>query len=141
MPRSCRHAFTLVEILIVVVILGILAAVVVPQLVNATEDSAEAATQDQLNKIRRAIGVYRARNDGELPSVEEGDGTWGPLVGPDYLLSAPINSWVGGVAGRAVVFGDGPDPAFHEDYGWIYDPNTGDVWAAAFDDADQPLPR
>ena len=39
MVRNIRSGFTLVEILIVVVILGILAAIVIPQFTNATQDA------------------------------------------------------------------------------------------------------
>ena len=40
-----------------------------------------------------------------------------------------------------IIHGAAADTAFHQDYGWIFDPDTGSVWAAAFDDNDAPLPR
>src|SRR5688572_13722183 len=80
-----RRAFTLVEILIVVVILGILAAILVPLFQNATEETAEAATLTELQKLRNHIGVFQAR-EGRLPDVLAGEGTWGQIVGNrDYL--------------------------------------------------------
>jgi len=48
-------AFTLVEILIVVVILGILAAIVVPQFASATSDAQKATVADQVAKMRRLL--------------------------------------------------------------------------------------
>lgn len=141
MNTRTTRAFTLVEILIVVVILGILAAIVIPTFASATQEAKVAATQSELQKIRRHIGVYRARNNNYLPVVEEGDGTWGAIVGRDYLNSAPMNQWVGGDNSRVVHFGAGPDGAFTTEYGWIFDQVTGDVWAAGFDSNDRPLPR
>jgi prepilin-type N-terminal cleavage/methylation domain-containing protein len=134
-------AFTLVEILIVVVILGILAAIAIPTFVGATEEAKISATHSELQKIRRHIGVYRARNNNYLPAITEGDGTWGAIVGRDYLNSSPTNQWVGGDNSGVIRFGAGPDGAFTSDYAWIFDEVTGDVWAAGFDANDRPLPR
>lgn len=138
-------AFTLVEILIVVVILGILAAIVIPQFTSATQDAQSTCTYNELQKLRRTVGLFRVRNSDANPSVIDGDGTWGEIVGNqyEYLLSAPVNAWVGGANGRVVrVVPDAtPDTAFQTDYAWIFDPNNGQVWAGGFDVNDQPLPR
>ncbi len=139
MVRANR-AFTLVEILIVVVILGILAAVVDPNMVSATDQASENATLTELQKLRNHLGVYFARESG-FPAVEEGEGTWGALVGDSYLGAAPVNSWVGLTNGRVIVFGTGPDGVYQTDYGWIYDPSSGDVWAGGFDATDKPIEK
>lgn len=138
--RQLAKAFTLIEILIVVVILGILAAIVVPAVVNAADSAAESATITELGKLRRAVVAYKAR-ESSLPDVVEGDGTWGGLVSAEYLRSPPINAWVGRANGRQVVFGVGPDVAFQEGYGWIYDPATGDIWAGGYDALDMPYDK
>lgn len=140
MKRFDHRAFTLVEILIVVVILAILAVLTVPRMLSATENAAENATLTDLHKIRNHVTVYRARN-GENPPVAAGNGTWGPLIGRDYLAGPPTNAWVGGVNARVIVHGTAPDTAYHTNYGWIYDPDTGRVWAASMDGNDQPHPR
>ena len=138
-------AFTLVEILIVVVILGILAAIVIPQFTSATQDAQSSATYNELQKLRRTVGLFRVRNSDAYPSVADGDGTWGEIVGNqyEYLLSAPVNAWVGGPNSKVVkVIPDAtPDTAYQRDYAWIFDPNSGQVWAGGFDVNDQPLPR
>jgi general secretion pathway protein G len=136
-----RRAFTLVEILIVVVILGILAAIVVPQMTGATQDASINTTYSELQKIRRHVLIYKARNANALPDVAEDSGTWGQLIGSEHLLSAPINAWVGSENSRRIVFGNAPDAAYQQDYGWIFDPDTGNVWAGGFDANDEPLPR
>ena len=145
-----RHsAFTLVEILIVVVILGILAAIVIPTFTRATSDAQANATLTDLVKMRRAIGVYRARNNGQMPPIVEADGDpavqWGPLVGQsgEYMQGPPVNAWVGGDNARKVAVMENYEPAadFQTDYGWIFDPVTGELYAASFDATDKPLPR
>ena len=50
-----RQAFTLIEILIVVVILGILAAMVIPQFVDVTDKAHEANVKAQLQTVRAQI--------------------------------------------------------------------------------------
>ena len=135
--------FTLVEILIVVVILGILAALVVPQFAGATEESAKKAALNEVLKLRRAIEVYQVRNDNALPDITEGEGTFGVLVSGDgrYLTAPPVNPYVGSANRMTIVFGDGPDEGYQTDHAWIYDPNTGNIWAGSFDANDEPYPK
>lgn len=140
MRATIQRGFTLVEILIVVVILAILAVLTVPRMLSATDESATNATLTDLHKIRNHVTVYRARNNVN-PPVTQGNGTWGPLIGRDYLAAPPTNAWVGGSNSRVIVFGTAPDTVYHTNYGWIYDPATGNVWAASMDGNDEPLPR
>ncbi|MCB9846225.1 MAG: prepilin-type N-terminal cleavage/methylation domain-containing protein [Phycisphaeraceae bacterium] len=142
-PRRDRlRAFTLVELLIVILILGILAAIVVPSFFGATEEARQETTRHELLKLRRAVEVYMTRHSNGLPGVLAGDGTWGEIVmDGEYLSGPPTNAWVGEVTGREIVIGDEPDGAYHTDYGWIFDDTTGDIWAASFDENDEPLPK
>lgn len=138
-PRTT--AFTLIEILIVVVILGILAAISIPQFARAAQDSALTATLVDLGKIRRAVEVYKARNQDALPPIVDGALDWGPITGhnSEYMQAPPTNQHIGGSNGRKVTVRNSPDTAYHQDYGWIFDPSNGMVWAAGFDQNDQPL--
>jgi len=61
-PRPTASGFTLVEIMIVVVILGILAAIVIPQFSNASETARENTLKDELRYLRTQIVVYSAQH-------------------------------------------------------------------------------
>ncbi|HEX2837918.1 MAG TPA: type II secretion system protein [Phycisphaerales bacterium] len=67
MRNQVRKAFTLVEILIVVVILGILAAIVIPQFTSATQDAQAGNLNAQLQSLQSQIELYKARNNNAGP--------------------------------------------------------------------------
>ena len=72
--RSVRRAFTLVEILIVVIILGILAAIVIPQFSNASEDARRNSALTLLQTMRQQIELYKMQHGDKWPTA---DGTIG----------------------------------------------------------------
>lgn len=95
---SPRHAFTLVEVLIVVVILGILAAVVVPSFANAIEPTRQTTFITNMKDFAESIQVYKIRNNtypadsaaGEFP-----DGLDEYINPRDWIGVTPIGgSWV-----------------------------------------------
>lgn len=141
MRLTNSKAFTLVEILVVVVILGILAAIIIPSVVNATDDSASTSTYNELQKLRRHVEVFRSANNNSLPAIVAGEGTWGELVSAQYLSAPPVNAWVGGANRRVIIIANAPDGAYQETHGWIFDNTTGDIWAGGFDGNDAPHPR
>jgi general secretion pathway protein G len=137
--RKCRNGFTLVEILIVVVILGILAAIVVPQFTNASNEAVKGAIQSQLQTINSQVELYRVRNNGDYgwfdAAVEDG---WGELVGGEYLKEQPVNGYTGE---SVVVVGTEADAETQDRdsaNGWYWDDDTGGstftVYAAAYDE-------
>ena len=87
-----RKAFTLIEILIVVVILGILAAVVIPQFTNAADDANAASVRTQLQTLRSQIELYRAENGADPDLANTG---WADMVGGGYLPGPPKNPLTG----------------------------------------------
>ncbi|HLO41999.1 MAG TPA: prepilin-type N-terminal cleavage/methylation domain-containing protein [Phycisphaerales bacterium] len=97
--KSIRKGFTLVEILIVVVILGILAAIVVPQFTNATQDAQAGNIKAQLDTLNNQIELFRARNN-QYPDLA-GDAAWGDvdttgtMIGDGYIKALPVNPFNG----------------------------------------------
>ncbi len=99
MRKTMAKGFTLVEILIVVVILGILAAIVVPQFTNAANEARTGNVRTQTSTLENQIELYAAQNNGSYPTVAElqvdpADGSedgWGPLVDGNYIKEAPRN--------------------------------------------------
>jgi len=67
-PSRVARAMTLVEILIVVVVLGILAAVVVPMFSDASTDAEVAALQQDLSVMRNAMEIYFLEHKGTYPT-------------------------------------------------------------------------
>jgi general secretion pathway protein G len=66
--RSIRKGgFTLVEILIVVIILGILAAIVIPQFTSASQDARKNSLSSQLQTLRSQIELYKLQHLDQLP--------------------------------------------------------------------------
>lgn len=81
--------FTLIELLIVIVVLGILAAVVVFALGGVTGQSAIAACNADAKTVSTAVSAYLAQNPGGVPTL----GTSSNLVSGGYLKSVPSSSY------------------------------------------------
>ena len=122
--RRARRAFTLVEILIVVVILGILAAVVIPQFVNASDEAQVGNVETQLRTLRTQIQLFRAQSD--TNAFPEADTLWDDLVAENLIQANPINPR----SNSDTVVADDSDA----DAGWIYDETTGQLWANLFNE-------
>jgi general secretion pathway protein G len=71
-PPTLRQGFTLIEIMIVVVILGILAAIVLPQFSNASQQTRENTLKDELRYMRTQLGVYSAQHYDQPPGFQNG---------------------------------------------------------------------
>ena len=109
--RSIRRGFTLIEILIVVIILGILAAIVIPQFTNASQEAVESSVKTQLQTIRGQIELYRVKSGGSIP---QGDvaALWTALITPGDLDGDTVDE----KPFIAVA------PAAPKDFAWDYDP-------------------
>ena len=69
-----RQGFTLIEILIVVIILGILAAIVIPQFTDASNDARVSAMVSDLQTVRSQIELYKVQHLDDFPGTV--NGTW-----------------------------------------------------------------
>ena len=67
------RGFTLIEILIVVVVLGIIASIVLPQFSNASETAKENTLRDELRYLRTQIVVYKAQHADNAPGPTAAD--------------------------------------------------------------------
>jgi len=142
-----QSGFTLVEILIVVVILGILAAIVVPQFSDASDEAKLSSLVSNLQTIRSQIQLYKIQHNGDLPgagtaSVTDaltkyttvagalaatqapGDGVYGP-----YLQKIPTNPFNDSstITENGTVGDNGG--------GWELNTTTGEFYADDDDDA------
>lgn len=68
---SRQRGFTLIEIMVVVTILGILAALIVPRVVGRTDDARIAAAKQDIAAVMQALKLYRLDN-GRYPTSEQG---------------------------------------------------------------------
>jgi len=67
--RNAARGFTLVEILIVVIILGILAAIVIPQFTNASTEARQSNVKSQLQTLRSQIELYKLQHKDVAPAL------------------------------------------------------------------------
>ncbi len=65
-----NKGFTLVEILIVVIIIGIIAALIVPQFSNAALESRETMLMENLRSMRTQINIYKAQHNDITPGYD-----------------------------------------------------------------------
>jgi general secretion pathway protein G len=66
-----ERGFTLIEVLVVVVILGILAALIVPRIMDRPDEARIIAARNDIRAIKSALNLYRLDN-GVYPSTEQG---------------------------------------------------------------------
>ena len=65
------EGFTLIEIMVVLIIIGLLAGIIVPKLMGRTEEAKRTKTAVQIRNLQSAIDLYRLDN-GSYPSTEQG---------------------------------------------------------------------
>lgn len=125
MRRTVQRGFTLIEIMVVVVILGVLAALVVPKLMGRTDEARIVAAKQDIATVMQALKLYKLDNQ-RYPTTEQGlqslivRPTAGPVANGwktgGYLDKLPKDPWGGayqmlspGIKGEIDVFSLGAD--------------------------------
>ena len=124
MPASRRAGgFTLIELMVVIMILGVLAALVVPRVMSRPDEARAIAARQDIAQVMQALKLYRLDN-GRYPSTEQGLQALvtRPSSGPaadnwkSYLDKLPKDPWgrpyqflSPGVRGEIDVFSLGAD--------------------------------
>ena len=100
-PNS-EHGFTLIEILVVTVILGLLVALVVPKILGRTDDARQTAAKVQMRNVEQALQLFKL-DTGMYPSTEQGLDALvhKPTIGAipqrwregGYIPKVPLDAW------------------------------------------------
>jgi general secretion pathway protein G len=138
---KAKRGFTLVEILIVVVILGILAAIVIPQFTQASTEAKENSLRSDLQSLRSQIELYKCQHNDIPPSLAD--------FANQMVYTTQINGTASASKQRVDPFNFGPylervpeNPFTNNDSivawdsgaatdGWEYNETTGEIRAVA----------
>lgn len=99
MRTRTNKGFTLVEILIVVVILGILAAIVIPQFTNASTEAKESSLVSNIQALRSQVELYKIQHNETLP---------GSTTGVDFVTALTSKTNAAGEVGAEAAHRYGP---------------------------------
>ena len=139
--KNNKKGFTLIELMIVVAIIGILAAIAIPKFADLINKSKEGATKGALSSVRSALQVYYGDNEGWFPAddlailttngkyINEIPVAKLPTTGhPDVRI---VTVYVSSAAGSFVV-PSGSTTAFETSGGWGYvnNPVASSIWGS-----------
>ncbi|MGR4867785.1 type II secretion system major pseudopilin GspG [Variovorax sp. LARHSF232] len=121
--QRLQRAFTLIELMVVLVIIGVLAALIVPNVIDRADDARVTAARTDVNNLMQALKLYRLDNQ-RYPTSEQGLQALltRPTTGPaapnwkPYVEKLPKDPWGQpyqylnpGVKGEIDVFSLGAD--------------------------------
>lgn len=132
MSKRTKNGFSLIELLIIVTIIGILAAIVIPTFSNANETAKAGALASQINTVKKATTLYYTDHNGVYPTdAQMITNQWqaltnstdidGAVSGDDYgpyFMKPPFNAFI-----------DSDVVAADNSAAWQYDSSTGTIQA------------
>ena len=131
MLRTMRNnsGFTLIELVIIIVVLGIIAAVAIPKYQDISDEAKIAATKGALGNLRSGISIYYANT-----ALKTGTAGWPPidsLATPNVVMmnALPPNPYQDSdAAPDSIVTGVTKGTIVGTRGGWAYKPGTGEIW-------------
>ena len=87
--RKKEQGFTLVEMMVVLVIIGLLATVVIINVMPAVDQAARTRVQADLSTLEEAIDIYHLQNGMRYPTSQEGLA----VLAPNYIRRLPNDPW------------------------------------------------
>lgn len=133
-----RAAFTLVEVMIVVVIMAIIIAAVVPLYTDSAKDARTSGALMNLGLMRKQIELYKQHHNGMLPASlaelalrSDAAGNTGTstahVFGP-YIREVPINPFTSSAKVTPAASNPPSAATGAADAGWLYHAAGGGVW-------------
>ncbi|TWT40142.1 type II secretion system protein [Botrimarina hoheduenensis] len=121
---SRRKGFTLVELVVVIMILGILAGVAAPKLLNTSGQATDNGLRQTLSVVRDAIELYAAQNGGALPDCTSTGADFRAALEP-YLRGAFPVAPVGTNKDEDVTPTTGATTTADNATGWMFNTTNG----------------
>jgi prepilin-type N-terminal cleavage/methylation domain-containing protein len=124
-----QRGFTLIELVIIIVVLGILAAVAIPKYADITSEANEASARSALGALRSGISIYYGNT-----AVTTGNATWPPIdslrnIGTVMEHGIPKNPFQADAnAPDSIVTGVTKGATVGSRGGWAYLAATGEIW-------------
>ncbi len=135
MNGNIRSAFTLIEMLIVVVIMAILAATIIPQFTHSAAGAEAATTKFNLHTLRSQIELFKAQHGGVAPALDAATNTITELTTITTFKGQQYGPYLTIISEDSITTGSGVyasiSPIGSTDVtgngGWWYDATTGEI--------------